>query len=151
MTRLLPLVHNPTILTFSSLYWVSGFFTLIYSLANASKRVITTKKFSPLLMVHLIEKYKVSTLFAPPSVIAALLQSPVLNIADLSSIKFLLIAGGSLPQHLRQSIQDHLLYGSIFMVYGMTEVAGIISSTSPFQPSSNSVGKIIPNLKIKVR
>lgn len=64
-------------------------------------------------MVHLIEKYKVNVLLTPPSQVAMLLQSPVLKLADLSSVRVYVIGGGFLADNLRSQLQDHLLYGTI--------------------------------------
>lgn len=144
-------IINPTILCFSSLYWLSGLLFLLYSLGNASKRVITKRKFSPLLTCHLIEKYKINMVFSPPSQVVMLTQSPAIKLADLSSIRLYVIGGGFVGQHLRQSLQDHLLYGSVMVVYAMTETCGQISQTVPFQEASNSVGKVQPNVQIKVK
>lgn len=124
---------------------------LLYSLANVCKRIITKRKFTPLLFVHLIEQYKVSVVLTPPSQVAMLVQSPVAQLADLSTIRMYLVGGGFIPPHLRESLQDILLYGALVVTYGMTEVCSIISSTAPFQKPSNSTGKIMPNTKLKVR
>lgn len=150
-SRAFPQLVNPTLLCFSSLYWLSGMTILIYSLVNVTKRVITKRKFSPLLFVHLVERYKANVVLTPPSQVAMLVQSPVLKLADLSTIRTFLVGGGFLAQHLREAIQDHLLYGTIVMTYGMTEVGTIIAATLPFQNPSNSVGKITPNMQIKVK
>jgi 4-coumarate--CoA ligase len=151
MTRSFPTMSNPSLLCFSSLYWLSGFSSLVYSMANVSRRVITRRKFSPLLMVHLIEKYKINIVLTPPSQVAMLVQSPVLKLADLSTVRIYLVGGGSLAESLRTTLQDHLLYGTSIFTYGMTEIAGLVSSTTPFQKASNSSGKISPNMKIKVK
>lgn len=150
MTRVFPLV-NPVSLCFSSLYWLSGFTTLLYTMAGVSKRVITKRKFSPLLLVHLIERYQVNILLTSPSQVAMLVQSPVLKLADLSSVRVFTVGGGFLAQHLRKTLQDHLLYGTLIVTYGMTEIGGIAATTLPFQKASNSVGKISPNTRMKVR
>lgn len=151
MTRPFPQLQNPTLLCFSSLYWLSGMSTLLYTLANCCKRIVTRRKFSPLLLVHLIEKYKVNVLLTPPSQVAILVQSPVVKLADLSSVRLYLIGGGFLAQNLRTALQDLLLYGSIIFTYGMTEIGGMAASTLPFQKPSNSSGKISLNTKLKVK
>lgn len=120
------------------------------SIGNNIKRVITKRPFRPLLMLHLIEQYKVNVMITPPSQIAMLLQSPWLKLADLSSMRLHLVGGGFLDESLRKSMQDHLLYGGLIVSYGMTEMAGLISYTVPFQAPSKSVGKIVPNTKLKV-
>lgn len=78
------------VLCFSSLYWLSGFNMLMFSFGNVCKRVITKRKFSPLLFVHLVEQYNVSITLTPPSYVAMLVQSPVLKLADLSSLRLYL-------------------------------------------------------------
>lgn len=120
------------------------------SLSNNIKRVITKRPFRPLLMLHLIEQYRVNVVLSAPSHVAMLLQSSFLQLADLSSIRLYLVGGGFLDELLRKLMQDHLLYGALVVTYGMTEMAGLISFTPPFQKSSNSVGKIVPNMKLKV-
>lgn len=102
-------------------------------------------------MLHLIEQYRVNALLTPPSQVAMLIQSPWIKLADLSSIRIHLIGGGFMDESLRKSMQDHLLYGALIVSYGMTELAGLIAFTQPFQSASNSVGKIVPNTKMKVR
>lgn len=120
------------------------------SINNNVKRVITKMTFRPLLMVHLIEQYKINVVLTPPSQVAMLLQSPLLQFADLSSLRLYLVAGGFLDANLRRSMQDYILYGALIVTYGMTEIGGLISMTAPFQKPSNACGKIMPNSKLKV-
>lgn len=91
-----------------------------------------------------------NVVLTPPSQVALLVQSPVLKLADLSSLRMYLVGGGFITETLRETLQDHLLYGALIVTYGMTEIAGLASSTMPFQKASNSSGKISPNTKLKV-
>lgn len=101
-------------------------------------------------MIHLIELYKVTVIISPPSQVALIVRSPALKLADLSSVRLYMVGGGYLVDHLRKSLQDHLLYGVLLVTYGMTEIAGLVSITVPFQNISDSVGKISINTKVKV-
>jgi 4-coumarate--CoA ligase len=150
MSRAWPQINHPTFICFSSLYWLSGFTGLMQSLSCNIKRVITKRPFRPLLMVHLIEQYKGSILITPPSQVAMMLQSPVLKLADLSSVRLQVVVGGFMDESMRKAMQEQLLYGALVVTYGMTEVASIISLTMPFQKFSNSSGRINPNFKMKV-
>lgn len=150
MTKQWPGIYNPTVLCFSSLYWLSGFSILMFSMTNCSKRIITKRIFSPLLMVHLIEQYKVNVVLSAPSQVARLVHSPIFKLADLSSVRMYLVGGGFIIPELRKTLQDHLLYGALLVTYGMTEVAGLMACSLPFQKSLESVGKITPNTKLKV-
>lgn len=145
-----PHLAEQTTLCFSSLYWMSGFGTMLNSLVNTFKLVITKRKFSPLLFVHLVEQYKINIVITPPYQVALLVQSPVLQLADLSSIRKCTVVGGFMPQHLREAMQDHLLYGSVVVTYGITEVGRLISSTASYQTQSESAGMLSTNTRVKV-
>lgn len=56
----LPISSTDVSLCFSSLYWVSGIFTLIRATISGVTRLITTDPFSPELQLRFIEKYKVT-------------------------------------------------------------------------------------------
>lgn len=143
-------IHYPTVFCFSSLYWLSGFTTLMQCLGNNVKRIITKRPYRPLLLVHLIEQFRVNVVITAPSHVALLLQSPYLKFADLSSVRVWIMGGGAANKLVRKGLQDHLLYGTIVMTYGMTEVGPLIASTGPFEKISDSSGKLSPNFKIKV-
>lgn len=53
------LTSEEVMISFSSIYWMSGFATLIMSTLFGSTRVITTEGFHPGLMLKIVEKYKV--------------------------------------------------------------------------------------------
>lgn len=46
-------------MAFSSLYWLSGFGTLMVTTLSEMTRVLTTEVFQPELMLRIIEKHKV--------------------------------------------------------------------------------------------
>lgn len=48
-------------MAFSSLYWMSGFGTLMVTTLSELTRVITTELFQPELMLQIVEKHKVSS------------------------------------------------------------------------------------------
>lgn len=141
---------KPTTLSFGSLYWLGGFAALLFSLGNVARRVVTKQKFSPRLMIDLVEKYKVNFVMTVPYQVALLVQAPELKMADLSSVRLWTASGGALPDSIRASLQNILPAGTFVFNYGMTEFGGICS-TLPFQKPSNSVGKILPNAKLKVK
>ncbi|XP_070492631.1 uncharacterized protein [Chironomus tepperi] len=143
-------IHYPTVFCFSSLYWLSGFTTLMQCLASNIKRIITKRPYRPLLLIHLVEQFRINVVITAPSHVALLLQSPYLKFADFSSIRVWIMGGGAANKLIRKGLQDHLLYGTIVMTYGMTEVGPLIASTGPFEKISDSSGKLSPNFKIKI-
>ncbi|XP_037034136.1 4-coumarate--CoA ligase 1-like [Bradysia coprophila] len=140
-----------TLFSFSSLYWYTGFSGLMQSLGNNVNRVITKKSFSPELLVEIIEKHKVNAIVASPTHIVLLLNAKIIiEKADFSSLWLAILTGGPMDMSLRKEFQKYLKTGSIAMYYATTENGSVISSTTPFEPVSNSCGKPMPNTKVKV-
>lgn len=61
-------------LCFSSLYWLSGLATLLFSTLQGCTRIITTDSFKPELLLRLIEEYKVRIL--TPKIVYKILIYP---------------------------------------------------------------------------
>ncbi len=81
------LLREDVMFCFSSLYWISGFGTLIATTITGATRIITTESFSPELFLYIVEKYKVTVALSAPTYVALLLQSDRLCQSSLSSLK----------------------------------------------------------------
>lgn len=136
-------------LCFSSLYWISGFGTLVAATISGSTRIITTEKFYPELFFYIVEKYKVTVTLSSPTYVALLLQSDALSQSKLSSIKRYLCGGSFVAKELSEEINKYLINGSIQVVYGMTELSGLLSLNNS-RKNLKSVGKLSYNIKVKL-
>lgn len=134
---------------FSSLYWLSGFGTLMATTINGATRIITTESFSPELFMYIVEKYKVTAALSAPTYIALLLQSDRLCQSSLSSLKRYFCGGSFVSKELCESMNKYLINGNIQVAYGMTELAGILSMNTTTN-NLKSVGKLGNNSKVKL-
>lgn len=50
---------DDVMMTFGSLYWLSGFTMLLLTTVFQMTRIITTEVFTPELLLRIVEKYKV--------------------------------------------------------------------------------------------
>lgn len=133
--------QDDTVFSYSSLYWLSGLLTLTRSTLKAATRVITNKPFTPELTFHIIEKYKVNTLFTPPSQMALMVQHPNLRTTNMSSLKDYACGGSAVPYSVICKIREFIPNCTINIGYGMTEVGGACMLGSPQAPNS------IPSIK----
>lgn len=130
MTGSFPSLQNPTNLSFSPVSMVSGMASLITTMANASRRVITKQAFSPPLMVELIEKYKVAFLSMMPTQVSLLLQSPAIKEAELSSVRCIATGGEFMSESMRIALRKVIPNGFVPVHYAMTELGGMASIQS---------------------
>lgn len=135
---------------FSSLYWLSGFISLTSGLYYGLKRIITHQTFSPRAFIEIVETYQVQAIISASTHVGLLLQYPGLKMANLQSIRALVVTGGICQEHLRKQMQEYLLYGTVLVAYGMTELATSVTSTMPFEKPSLSIGRPLKNIEMKV-
>lgn len=99
-------------------------------------------KFVPLHLIEKIEKYKVTTFCAPPTMFRFMLQEEVAK-HDFSSIKHCCIAGEPLnPEVFRQ--WEQLTGLKLHEGFGQSESSVLIANFSWFTPKPGSTGKPSP-------
>lgn len=134
----------------SSLYWISGVLTLLRSTNVGATLIITKQKLSPELQMLLIEKYKISYLVNSPHQANLILKHKAFQKANLSSLKYLVVGGSKLPSHVEIALGKKLPNGKVFSLYGMTEVAGSITTDLMASKKLGTVGQLINNMCAKI-
>ncbi|GLZ55326.1 long-chain-fatty-acid--CoA ligase [Actinomycetospora sp. NBRC 106378] len=103
-------------------------------------------------LVAVMERHRVTHAFAVPAIVAAILASPAVEKADLSSLQRIAYGGAPMTEVLLRRAIDVL--GCGFMaVYGMTETAGTVVSMAPEEHEPHrlrSVGRPLPWLEIRL-
>lgn len=133
---------------YSSLYWISGFMSVITTTHFNLIRVITTQKFSSGLLLDIIRKNRIQILLTPPSQMALLLNDPNLKASDLESLLFYYCGGSHVPQEMSAAMSKLLVNGIVIVGYGLSEVAGIIAMTDAKEKCST--GQLGFGVKIKI-
>jgi len=98
-----------------------------------------------------VEKYKVTTMSAVPTIYSAFVNQPLLNRFDLSSLVGCGSAAAPLPVEVLRQFEEKT-GAVIFEAYGMTETspALTVNPTNLEQRKVGSVGLPLPNTDIKI-
>ncbi|XP_035785546.1 4-coumarate--CoA ligase-like 5 [Anopheles albimanus] len=150
-TRLFDACPTDRILCFSSLYWVTGFGTLLVGTMSGATRIITRDPWSTGLTLDLIERYRVTILFLPPPHLNQMLVNGMIGIADFSSVRQLLTGGGPLPDEVKRSMERYLTHpeAAVLPCFGLTEFCGVSMDTARrYKP--DSVGEVSPCVEAKI-
>lgn len=140
---------DDTIFTFSSLYWIAGFALLIGGTLHSATRLITTKTFTPELMLRLLEQYRVSLAISTTFYMAQIVECPLVETTNLSAFKRYFVGGMAVPEQLRQRMQKYLPHGRVITSYGMSEAGGIVTGNlSDNHPSS--VGQLGCGMRLRI-
>jgi bile acid-coenzyme A ligase len=112
-----------TILVPGPMYHTNGFVSLTYLLGG--DRLIVLEKFSAPIIVDAIERHRVTTFTATPTMLARIADVPGIADRDLSSLQWIQQGAAAMPPQLLRRWFDLLSPEKIFMAYGMTEGLGL--------------------------
>jgi fatty-acyl-CoA synthase len=103
-------------------------------------------------VLPLIERYKVNSFFAPPSVWIALLRSPQFETTDLSSLQKGYYGASIMPVEVLREMQSRMSRVRLWNFYGQTEIAPLATVLYPEEQLSKagSAGKPVINVETRV-
>jgi len=146
--ELFKLEESDSLLCFSTLYWLSGVICLVGATIKDATRVINDRGYSPQAFFEIIEKYKLTSVFTPPSQMALAVASKDIAKYDLSSLKYYLTGGSAIPIAIVEQIRPYIGNAEIIVGYGMSEVAGAISIGPVSEEGAN--GHLVSNFEAKI-
>lgn len=118
-----PVERPQVILVPAPMYHTNGFATLFTMLGG--DRLVVLEKFDAELVVDLIERHRVTTFTATPTMLQRIARVPDIDARDLSSIVWILQGAAVLPPALAHRWFDLIGPEKVLMAYGMTEALGL--------------------------
>ncbi|MFD0853780.1 class I adenylate-forming enzyme family protein, partial [Actinomadura adrarensis] len=112
-----------TIMVLAPLYHTNGFSTFMNLLGG--DRLVILEKFDAARVVDVIERHRVSTFTATPTMLKRIADVPDIERRDLSSLVWFLQGAAPMPPSLVRRWAELIGPERIFMAYGMTEGFGL--------------------------
>jgi bile acid-coenzyme A ligase len=119
----MPVPRPQTILGLAPLYHTNGFST--FQMLLGGDRVVLLQKFDAARIVDLIERHRVTTFTATPTMLQRIARVPDIAHRDLSSIEWILQGAAVLPPSVAHAWFDLIGAERVVMAYGMTEQLGL--------------------------
>lgn len=149
-TRLTSIASGEVLFAFSSIYWLSGIANLLKATYYGAIRIITTKSYSPEYFLELIEKYKITHVFASSQQIYSILKHERINSTDLSSVLSLAISGQKFSTDECSVIRKNFKNAVPYNMFGLSELGGAVAISRGFQLPLYGSGKLVNGIKIKI-
>lgn len=113
---------------------------------------IITGQPRPDVILPLIERYKVNSFFAPPSVWIALLRSPQFDATDLASLEKGYYGASIMPVEVLKEMQVRMPRVRLWNFYGQTEIAPLATVLYPEDQirKAGSAGRPVLNVETRV-
>lgn len=117
-----PVSAPQTVLVLAPMYHTNGFSTLFSLLAG--DRLVVMEKFDAVQALDIIERHRITTFTATPTMLKRIADVPDVESRDLSSIEWILQGAAPMPPTLVHWWAGLVGAERIFMAYGMTEGLG---------------------------
>lgn len=123
MAQWMPVTQPQTILVPAPMYHTNGFVTLTYLLGGDT--LVILEKFDARVALDAIERHRITTFTATPTMLSRIADVPDVASRDLSSIEWIMQGAAVMPPHLLRRWFDLLSPQQVLMAYGMTENLGL--------------------------
>ena len=126
--------------------------TLAYSTNYVGSSNVVTAKPTPDNLLPLIERHRISSFFAPPTVWISLLRSPLFDRTDLSSLKKGYYGASIMPVEVLRELARRLPQVRLWNLYGQTEIAPLATMLGPDDQlrKPGSCGRAVLNVETRV-
>ena len=112
--------------------------------------VITSKPTAENLL-PLLERYRITSFFAPPTVWISLLRSPLFERHDLSELRKGYYGASIMPVEVLKEIQQRLPRVRLWNLYGQTEIAPVATVLKPEDQVRKAGSAGLPGLNVETR
>ena len=113
---------------------------------------VITAKPTPDNLLPLIERHRITSFFAPPTVWISLLRSPLFDKTDLSSLRKGYYGASIMPVEVLRELAQRLPKVRLWNLYGQTEIAPLATMLGPDDQlrKPGSCGRAVLNVETRV-
>ena len=126
----------------------------VMSCVNHGSTMVFLEKFDPVQVLMSIEKEKCTATYGVPTMYIAILDHPLFDKFDLSSLRTGIMSGSACPVHRMQQAQTKMFMREITNPYGLTEAGPVMTMTRYFEPSierkCQTIGQALPGIEVAI-
>jgi bile acid-coenzyme A ligase len=144
-----PVELRQTILVPAPMYHTNGFLTLNFLLGGDV--LVVLERFDAALVLDAIERHRITTFTATPTMLQRIAQQDGVRERDMSSVRWIMQGAAVMPPGLLRTWFDLLSPEKIVMAYGMTENLGLAALRGDeWLTHPGSVGRGFRQTEIKI-
>jgi fatty-acyl-CoA synthase len=136
------------------LYHVGGMVLgSICGVAHGITMVYIGEAFDPLAALEAIQSERCQAFGGVPTMFVSILNHPSFAQYNLSTLRLGFIGGSPCPIDVMQRIMDEMHIRDVVIIYGMTELSGGSTQTSPgdtLEQRVTTIGRVQPHMEVKI-
>ncbi len=136
------------------LFHCFGCVLAVMACVNHASTMVVLERFEPLNVMMAVEMEKATALYGVPTMFISILEHPMFNKFDFSSLRTGIMAGSPCPVKTMQECVDRMNMREVTIVYGLTESSPGMTQTRYDEPSiakkCGTVGKALPGVEVAI-
>ncbi len=125
----------------------------VLAAVNHGASMVILEGFDPVTVMTSVEKEKCTALYGVPTMFIAVLDHPLFNKFDFSSLRTGIMAGSNCPVRVMEQVIEKMNMSEITICYGLTEASPVMTYTrigDEFRLRVETVGRALPHIEVKV-
>ncbi len=115
--------------------------------------MVLLETYDPLTAMVAVDKEKCTGLYGVPTMFIAILDHPLFDRFDYSSLRTGIMAGSPCPVHTMQQVIDRMHASELTICYGLTEGSPVMTQTTTgddLRHKCETVGRAMPGMEVKI-
>ena len=125
----------------------------VMALLSHGGTLVLIEAFDPLVVLASSQKEKCTALYGVPTMFIAVLNHPMFDMFDLSSLRTGIMAGSPCPMDVMKKVIEKMNMSEVTIAYGLTEASPVMTQTKtddPVEKKVGTVGRELENIEVKV-
>jgi fatty-acyl-CoA synthase len=125
----------------------------VLAAVNHGTCMVILEGFDPVMVMASVEKERCTALYGVPTMFIALLDHPLFDKFDFSSLRTGIMAGSNCPVHVMEQVIDRLHMTDVTICYGLTEASPVVTYTridDDIRLRVETVGRALPHIEVKI-
>ncbi|WP_022666821.1 AMP-binding protein [Desulfospira joergensenii] len=125
----------------------------VLAAVNHGACMVIQEGFEPLQTMAAVEQEKCTALYGVPTMFIAILDHPLFDKFDFSSLRTGIMAGSNCPVHVMEQVIDRMHMTDVTICYGLTEASPVMTYTrigDDIRLRVETVGRALPHIEVKV-
>ncbi|NLZ62525.1 MAG: AMP-binding protein [Lentisphaerae bacterium] len=125
----------------------------IMAIFSHGATAVMVEQFDPLLVLASVQKSRATALYGVPTMYFAILNHPMFNMFDLSSLRTGIMSGSLCPVELMRRVVEDMHMPEITIPYGLTEASPVYIMSGvneTLERRCTTIGTVQPHIEVKI-
>jgi fatty-acyl-CoA synthase len=147
------LTHDDRVCIPVPLFHCFGCVLCVTSCVSHGSTMVLLETFDPLLVMASVDKERCTAINGVPTMFIAVLDHPMFDRFDYSTLRTGIMAGSPCPIHTMRQVVDRMYASELTICYGLTEGSPVMSQTrtdDDLVHKCETVGRAMPAIEVRV-